>query len=166
MGTTPSSLDDEPRSALASYIRELEGPDFYRWYKTASSRAYYGWLINWWIAVTAGFLTTVFGVLVQAGIFEGPWAKAVVLILPALGSLTVVLIDHFTEHKALRERGRQAMQDILSDARIGYASLGKTGDSAAHTALHKELKDRVKAVEEEQLEKVLPLLKRLPLSKR
>src|SRR5437773_1866747 len=118
MGTILATLDDEPRSALASYIRKLEA-EFYPWYDRASSRAYYAWLMCWWIAVTAGFLTTVIGVIVQNGIFEGPWVKSLLLVLPALGSLAV-LLAHYTERKALRERGRQTIQTIIDDARIGY----------------------------------------------
>jgi len=99
MKTDPQTLDEEPRKALASFIRKLEA-EFYPWYERVSRRAYYGWLITWWPAVLAGFCTTVVGILVQNEILGGPWAKSVLLILPAFGSLAAVLLSCFIDGKA------------------------------------------------------------------
>jgi hypothetical protein len=142
-------LDDEPRAALGSYITNQLETEFRCWYGKASGRAYYSWLATWWTAVLAGFLTTAGGILVANDLLGGPWVKALLLILPALGSLAASLLPRFVETKALRERGRQVVQRLIAEARLAYADKGN--DRPALVQYHEELIKRATSLEIQQL---------------
>ena len=143
------AIPDDPKSALESYLEELED-DYYSWYSKATVRNYWIWLLGQGTTIAAGLLTAVVAALASEDALRSFGVLRVLLvILPLIGTLaaTFLLQTRVRELFALREKGRQSIQSIASRGRIQFAACSKPQD---FTLVHTELEKEVGKVEAEQ----------------
>jgi len=151
---TSDKLPDTPKEALEAYIFELD-KEFYRWYDKASRRNKYFWLIAQVTVVVSGFATAIVAALIDHLASVGlTFLRVLLIALPILGSFAATLLvqTRILERKALRERGRQAIQGLIAKARSDFAAAGSNDD---FTAVHQQLIKDVQAVEAEQVLEVV-----------
>jgi len=142
-------IEPEPRAALASYIRELE-EYYYPWYDKAESWNYIVWHALQSVAFLSGFATAIIAAVLKTQSFDGWGAGRVLLVvLPVVGTFATTYIaqSRIAELEGLRERGRQAIQRLASEARVDYAAAKGPQD---FTDIHRRLVAAVTAVETEQ----------------
>jgi hypothetical protein len=125
VATQHSSLSDNPKESLASYIRELQDL-YYPWYDRKQRIYKRQWQILQGVTIVSGFATAVLAALLQDRSLSGiTWAWALMVILPILGALasTLLMQTRSLELIALRERGRQTIQYLVSFSKNRYAFL-------------------------------------------
>lgn len=142
-------LPDRPKEALQAYIDELER-EYYPWYRRASRNNFYLWLIAQIVAVFAGFATAIVAALIDHLADVGlTFLRILLIVLPIVGSFAATLLvqARVLERKALRERGRQAIQGLVAKAKADFAGAKNDAD---YSATHQKLIKDVQAIEAEQ----------------
>jgi hypothetical protein len=146
---TDNILPDHPKEALAAYIAELE-KDYSSWYEKASRRNKYFWIVAQVTVVVAGFATAIVAALIDHLAGMGlTFLRILLITLPIIGSLAATLLvqTRALERKALRERGRQAIQGLIAKAKADYAVASSNEE---WSAVHQQLIKDVQALESEQ----------------
>jgi len=142
-------IQSDPKAAVAAYIHDLEGA-YYPWYESATNRNYYCWFIAQAISLLSGFGAALTAALLSERQF-GSWSggRVALVALPILGSLasTYLVQSRIADLEALRERGRETIQRLSSEARARFASIV---DADEYTQLHLHLVDAVSKLESEQ----------------
>lgn len=145
---TPITLDR--RQALEGYIRELQNL-YYPWYDQKQRWYKRQWQILQTLTVVSGFSSSILAALLQDRTFSGPgWARALVVLLPLVGSLasTLLLQSRSLELMALREKGRQTVQYLVSFSKNRYPALA---DDEEITRFHEWLIGEVSKLAQEQV---------------
>jgi hypothetical protein len=142
-------IEDNPKAALESFIRELE-EYYYPWYDSATTRNFYAWSIAQALALVSGFATSILAVLLQNERFKS-WGTGQVLLvlLPIVGSLasTFLIQSRIAELEALRERGRETIQRLANEARVEFAAASLPEQ---FSEIHRKLVSDVSTLEQEQ----------------
>ena len=150
MGHTERAVPENPKEALRMYILELER-DYYPWYSRSSNRLKWVWGVGQATALIAGVVASVLAAAATAESLTrfGPVRTALVL-LPIVGALASSLLAQTRARDllALRERGRESIQALISRARADYAAAAD--DSARLALLHVSLVQEVSRLECEQ----------------
>jgi len=149
MAVSNNDLPDNPKDALYHYIVELEC-QYYPWYGHASERLKRTWAVGQSIALTAGVLASVLAAAANEQEFVSfGWVRTGLIVFPLVGALASSLLaqTRVRELLALRERGRERMQDLISKAKADYAAALDAGRLAA---IHASLIAAVSALEREQ----------------
>jgi uncharacterized membrane protein YhaH (DUF805 family) len=144
-----ASLPDRPKEALETYIADLQ-KNYYPWYERASRNNYYLWLIAQIVSVFAGFATAIIAALIDHLANVGlTFLRILLITLPIVGSFAATLLvqTRALERKALRERGRQAIQGLIAEAQADYAAAKVDAD---FTAVHQQLIKNVQDLEADQ----------------
>src|ERR1041385_1782019 len=132
------NISSDPCQAFLLYIAELES-DYYPWYDYATS-----WNYRWWFLAQAVSLLSGFAAALLAAVLNDQqlthWSqgRTLLVIIPILGSLasTYLVQSRIADLEALREKGRQGIQRLISEAKVDYAAC-KTPEECS--ALHKAL---------------------------
>jgi hypothetical protein len=147
--STIRPIADNPKDALAAYIKELS-EDYYTWYATAVERNHWMWVIAQTVAVAAGFITAIIAALLR----EEPLRNSSVLgwsliVIPVIGSLasTFLVQTRMRNLMGLRERGRERIQALITQARAEYAA---ASSPERFTKIHRDINVLVSRVEQEQ----------------
>jgi hypothetical protein len=146
----PTVLADTPKDAMSQYIAELER-NYYPWYGRASERLKRTWSIGQAVALLAGVLASVLAAAAnEQSLARFGWIRTGLIILPLIGAFTSSLLaqTRVRELLALRERGRESMQALISKAKADYAATAS--DNARLAALHTTLVDAVSRIEQSQ----------------
>jgi hypothetical protein len=142
-------IESDPRSALESYIHELEGI-YLPWYEHAVNRNLRYWATAQGIALLSGFATALIAAFVKsdpgAGFTVG---RGFLIAVPIVGSLASVFLvqSRIAEFESLREVGRLTIQHLTSQARCDFAA---AETSAQFSQLHRTLIAAVNQLEERQ----------------
>lgn len=156
------ALPENPKLALEAYIQELE-TDYYPWYETAAQRNYYLWTTARIMVVLSGFGTAVLAALLRDADFKDyGWGRILLIVLPFLGSLasTFMVQTRIRDLMALRERGRESLQHLITTARSQFAAASNPDD---YKQLHESLAQQVSVLEQEQSRNFLSIVpERLP----
>lgn len=142
-------IQKDPKSALSSYIEELD-EYYYPWYESAAEKNYWMWAIAQGTAVITGLATAVLAAFMQEDLFKDFNVFRICLIsLPVVGTLasTFLIQTRVRDLLALRERGRQSIQTLISSARAEYAAASTL---ERFTQIHRDLIQRVGLIEKEQ----------------
>ena len=102
----------------------------------------------------AGFATAIIAALIDRREVGFTGLRILLIILPVVGSFAATLLvqTRALERKALRERGRQAIQELISKAKADFAAAKSDPE---FTDVHKKLITDVAKVEEEQAREFL-----------
>ena len=142
-------IEDNPKEALRSFIRELE-TFYYPWYDRATTRNYYAMFAAQSLSLLSGFATAILAVLLGVEQFKS-WGIGHILLvlLPLLGSLasTFLVQSRIAELEALRERGRETVQRLANQGRVDFAG---ASSPEQYTQIHNALVDEVSSLEQEQ----------------
>lgn len=150
MGHMERTVPDNPKDALRMYILELE-QDYYPWYSRSSNRLQWGWGVGQATALIAGVLASVLAAAAShESLSKFGVVRTALVLLPIVGALASSLLaqTRARELLALRERGREAIQALISRARADYAAASE--DSARLSSLHASLVQEVSRLEREQ----------------
>ena len=144
-----AQIDGNPKAALESYILNLER-HYYPWYSKATTRDYYAWFVAQAVLLVSGFATAILAALLRKDNFE-TWSgvRIAIVLLPLVSSLasTFLVQSRIAELEALREKGRETVQRLISEARVDFAA------AASHdrfTEIHRELVAEISTLELEQ----------------
>src|SRR5712675_2196955 len=86
------ALADNPKEALANYIRELDDT-YYKWYDRKQRRYKRMWQVMQTLTIVAGFGTSIIAALMREESFRGlAWGRVVLVILPSIGALASTLL--------------------------------------------------------------------------
>jgi hypothetical protein len=146
----PQNPPAGPHDAFWQYILELER-DYQTWYQRSSRRTKWGWGLGQGITLTAGFAASLLAALTSADVFtHSGWVRAALVFLPALGAIASSLVSQTRVRELLtvRERGREAIQALISRARADYAA--SANDPARCHELHAALVSAVSELERQQ----------------
>jgi hypothetical protein len=142
-------IADEPKEALRLYIEELE-TYYYSWYDGAATRNYYFWSAAQALALLSGFATALLAALMKEESFK-TWTpgRVLLVVLPVVGSLasTFLIQSRIRDLMGLRERGRESIQRLTSEARVSFAAVTS---SEQYSEIHRNLVAEVGALEREQ----------------
>lgn len=142
-------IEDNPKAALESFIRELE-TFYYPWYDDATTRNYYTWFVAQGLSLVSGFATAVLAALIRQDQLRS-WGtvRVTLVVLPLLGSLasTFLMQSRIAELEALRERGRETVQRLANVARVDFAAVSSPEQ---YTEIHRMLVSEVSTLEQEQ----------------
>jgi hypothetical protein len=144
------AIADNPKDALRLYLEELE-TDYYPWYRRSSNRLKWAWGVGQSTALIAGVLASVLAAATpQAKLTQFGFVRIALIVLPIVGALASSLLaqTHAKDLLALREGGREKIQDIIARARAEYAAAGN--DLTRLSSLHSLLIDKVGKLEREQ----------------
>lgn len=138
---------------LQKFIDELH-KDYEIWYAKSVRRVSRNYYLLQGISVLAGFLTSILSASIP-DINFGTW-RIVLIILPLVGSLSATILLQFRIYVLwnLREEGRIAFQNLVSEGRKRYAA-SKTDKECFE--IHESLQLRVTAIENEQKDKFFSL---------
>lgn len=142
-------LTEDRRQALEGYIRELQDL-YYPWYDRKQRSYKRQWQILQTLTVLSGFATSILAALLHDRSFSGPtWARALLVLLPLVGSLasTLLMQARLLELMALREKGRQTIQYLVSCSKNRYAALS---DPEEITKYHQWLIEEIAKLAQEQ----------------
>jgi hypothetical protein len=155
MKRQPGTIADNPKDALRLYLEELEA-DYYPWYRRSSNRLKWAWGVGQFTALVAGVIASVLAASTpQAKLTQFGIVRIALVVLPIVGAIAASLLAQ-TRAKdllALREEGREKIQDIIARARAAYANAGN--DSTRLSALHLGLIEEVGKLEREQAARFL-----------
>jgi Na+/melibiose symporter-like transporter len=143
------SIEDNPKAALAAYISELEN-DYQPWYESATVRNYWIWSIAQGTVIIAGLLTAVAAALATEESFKSfGFLRLILIVLPIIGTFaaTFLVQTRVRDLFALRERGRQAIQRLVTKGRADFAAAIKPEE---YTAIHLQLAKEVEEIEAAQ----------------
>lgn len=150
MAHSRGDLPDNPKDALRDYILELER-NYYPWYRKSSTRHAWAWGIGQGVAIVAGILAAVLAAAAREDTFESfGRLRTALILLPIIGAVASALLaqTRVRELLALRERGREQMQALISQARADYAAASHDFDELS--AIHRALVAQVARLEREQ----------------
>ena len=153
-------LAADPKSACESYIATLER-EFQPWYNRASNVDKYLFAFLQLVAILAGAGTSVLAAL--APDLQG--AKWALIVLPLVGALATAIVaqTRAADILALRERGREQFQSLVSQARADFAAVG-AGRPDDFTSLHKRLVNETSEIEKQQATDLLSIARSLGAS--
>lgn len=143
-------IPDNPKDALASYILELR-QHYYPWYASHSRRHSQFLAIGQGVAIVAGMLASVLAASVtKEMMIQFGFIKTALVVLPLIGTLASSFLAQarVRELLALRERGRERIQALVSQAEADYAAAAD--DDAKLTAIHSALVAEVSQLEQHQ----------------
>lgn len=140
-------IKKDPQSALEEYLKELQA-DYYCWYERSERRNHRFWWAFQLLALISGFGTSLIVAALPQDLFKGGW-RILLIVLPAVGSLASTVITQFSIYDLwrLREQGRAAMQDLITEGKIQLAA-AKTDEH--YTDAHRYLQKRVNEIETDQ----------------
>jgi len=152
-------LAADPKSACESYIATLER-EFQPWYNRASNVDKYLFAFLQLVAILAGAGTSVLAALAD---LQG--AKWALIVLPLVGALATAIVaqTRAADILALRERGREQFQSLVSQARADFAAVG-AGRPDDFTSLHKRLVNETSEIEKQQATDLLSIARSLGAS--
>lgn len=142
-------IADNPKVALASFITELE-TYYYPWYDAATTRNYYTWFVAQALSLLSAFGAAMFAALLSDEQFKSWGAGRIALIvLPLIGALasTFLVQSRIADMEALREKGRETIQQLANEARVNFAA---ASSAEQYTAIHRTLVAEVSNLEREQ----------------
>ena len=142
-------IEDNPKAALESFIRELE-TYYYSWYDSASGRNFYALFVAQALSFLCGFATALVAAILRQDQL-GSWStgRVLLVVLPLIGALasTFVVQSRIADMLALRESGRETIQLLANSARAEYAA---ATTPERYTQIHRDLVAKVSALEQEQ----------------
>jgi hypothetical protein len=157
MDTTRKEISESPKEALTAYILELER-DYRSWYEASSTR----WKVVWGVGQTTALLAGVIASILAASASEAAlqqfgWLRTALIVLPALGAFASSLLGQMRAREllALREGGRAAIHEIISQAKANFAAAA--GDPDRIFQLHTALVAEVMRLEKAQANDFLTL---------
>jgi len=142
-------IPDNPKAACENYINELETL-YYPWYDTAARWHYFMWCVLQAVATLSGFAAAILAALIKKEQFEDlDWGRISLIILPFVGSLASALLVQlrFRAFLGLRERGRQAFQNLIEQGMAKFAAASSPG---TYAQIHTWLVEQAAAIEREQ----------------
>lgn len=148
-------LAENPKEAFGRYIIELE-TEYYDWYTTASNRNKYMFVALQCLAIVSGAATAIVAAIVS-DTNRKEW-RLVLVLLPLLGTFATALLaqTRLRDVLALRERGREQLQKLISNAKVEYAA--SSPDTDVHfTRVHKTLVEEISRIERQQALDVLSI---------
>lgn len=154
---TAAQLAETPKEAFGNYIRELED-SYLGWYARASSCNKILFVVLQGTAILAGA-----GTAVVAGVARDlDGLRVVLVLLPLVAAFATALLQQTRVRQVLelRERGREQVQRLISDAKAEYAAPSRDADPH-FTRLHKALVDEISRIEREQALNVLSIVSAL-----
>ena len=149
MSDEKNQIHDNPKAALAAYIEDLE-ENYYTWYERAANRNYTMWTVAQGTAVIAGVATAVLAAFMREELFKGySFFRIALIVLPVIGTLasTFLLQTRVRDLLALRERGRQSVQALITRARAEFAA---AASAERLTTIHRDLAVEIARIEKEQ----------------
>lgn len=156
---TAAELAKTPREAFGNYICELEN-NYLGWYARASYCNRVLFVVLQGTAILAGL-----GTAAVAGLaLDAKASRFVLVLLPLLAAFAAGLLEQTRVRQvlALRERGREQVQRLISDAKAAYADPSCNAEGV-FTKLHKTLVDEISRIEQQQALNVLAIVSaRLP----
>lgn len=161
MATPTTAIADTPKKALEDYLIRL-GKSYYSWYERSVKR--HRWLANplQVAALLSGFAPAILTALAPQWLHNSGSERFLLIGLPAFGAAVMTAAGQFKlfERYRLREEGRLGIQTVLSEGKIRYAAA--TSDQE-YTAIHAELVNQVKKIEEDQSRGFFLLLASAPM---
>lgn len=150
------TIHDTPEEAAKAYIIHLETA-YYKWYEKDVRRNYYFWLLFQIVAIVAGFSTSILVAFYKKEIHSDGTIAALAVILPALGSLasTILVQSRVNERWQLRETGRIAFQNLVTEGRLRFAA---ATTSQEFTEIHQDLSKQASKIEERQSESFFAII--------
>jgi hypothetical protein len=149
MSDETDQIYDNPKDALAAFIEELE-ENYYTWYDGAASRNYTMWTVAQSTAVISGVATAVLAACMREELFKDyNFFRIALIVMPVIGTLafTFLLQTRVRDLLALRERGRQSVQSLITRARAEFAA---AASAERYTTIHRDLASRIEQIEKEQ----------------
>jgi hypothetical protein len=144
------TLEDSPKKALAAYVADLSV--YYAWYERKHIANRRMWIVGQGFVLLAGVLASATAAAAAAdeAIFGHPAVRSALIVLPILSALASALLSQtrVRELMTLRERGREQIQRLMSQARADFAA--HASNPVKLTELHRALIASVSAVEREQ----------------
>jgi hypothetical protein len=157
VGDAPKKLEDNPKDALDVYLRYMWS-GYYKWYEAAVARNQRLWLATQVVAIAAGFGTAVLAALSGEPWFrEASFWRVALIVLPLVGTLagSIAANSRVAARWALREQGRQAVQQLVDSGRQRFAS---ATTPAEYAEIHAFLVKTIAAIEAAQAEGCFPLV--------
>lgn len=157
MVETPKRMEDNPKDALEAYLTYMWS-GYYKWYEDAVAINQRLWLATQGLALVAGFGTAVLAALSGEPWFRSPsiW-RVTLIVLPLIGTLagSIAASSKVTAKWALREQGRQAVQQLVDSGRQKFAS---ATSAAEFSEIHAWLVKAIASIEAAQAEGCFPLV--------
>lgn len=156
MESTSKKLEDNPKEALEAYLKYM-WTGYNKWYEKAVRDNQRLWLFTQSVAILAGFGTAVLAALSNETWFQNAVWRVILTILPLIGTLagTISATSKVAAKWALREQGRQAIQQLVDSGRQQFAA---ATTPAEYSAIHASLVKNVSAIEASQAEGCFPLI--------
>ncbi len=157
MESTPKKLEDNPKDALEAYLRYMWS-GYYKWYETAVSRNKQLWLALQLVSIISGISTAVLAALSGEDWFQNnSFWRIPLIVLPLIGTFAVSIAANtkVAARWALREQGRQSVQQLVDSGRQRFAAASTAAD---YVEIHEYLVKAIETVEASQAEGWRPLL--------
>jgi hypothetical protein len=123
MSTPYSEIGSDPKEALRLYIIELQS-EYYTWYDRASRRLKRWWAFGHATVILAGVLAAALAAVSDIQVLkDSAVVRVLLVILPIVGTMTssIMLQTRVRDLLTLRSIGREAMQNLIAQAKADYA---------------------------------------------
>jgi hypothetical protein len=142
------------KEVLQRFVDELHS-DYELWYEKSRRRVMVSYAILQLISLLSGFGSAIVAAVIDTKDFRG-WAKVLLIVLPALGSLAAGLLVQFRVYDLLRirEEGRLDFQELVTRGRI---MLAKARSDEECADIHEQLLARASEIERSQSQRFFAL---------
>jgi hypothetical protein len=143
-------LSVKPNEALEQYVAALE-TDYLAWYQWSVKMNFGGWQAAQATAMLASFGAAVLAALLTENQLKAfSTGRIFLVVLPLVASLASTILGQMRPREIMlvREAGREAIQNLIAEARAIYPSIAQ--DPAKLTEFHQQLAKRVSVIEQSQ----------------